>query len=283
MSRRAAHRHSLLFSGNYSLLITVTRAVGMGQLTTSPRPDPPSSEAPAPADYFRDVRNHPDVLATILDSARLTANYDPAAAGTGPYDDSHMATQLHHDFLNFIRELDTYSGYIVLSNASTITDDNPSELERLVEVVVSAIGDHSDEMKAKVSATISSAVDFVIGPRESFTSSVDVSLQMVALPAVSVSDESSMSNMNPSAQFWHCVASLAPQDDEVEPRITAAATAEPSSGVTIHSFSSTSASFRLLSSVIVAYADFLKGTTITTAEELERTLNSRPALEEPVY
>lgn len=273
------HHHPLLFSGNYSSLITLTRAVGMGLLTTTPRPDPPSNEAPVGADYFRDVRNHPDVLATILDSARLTANYDPASGGTGPFDDAQKATQLHHAFLNFIQELDSYSGYIVLSNASTKIENNPSELDLLVELVVSEIGDRSDEMKSKVSATIRSAVDFVIGPRENFTSSLDVSLQMVALPAVSEDEEeSSSSNANPSARVWHCVATLSPEAP-VEPAPT---TGPIRSGVTVQSFSSTSASFRLVSSAIVAYAPFLAGTVIKTAEELEQTLNSRPALTDPL-
>ncbi|MCO5580131.1 hypothetical protein L7F22_033998 [Adiantum nelumboides] len=275
---RHAHQHPHLFSATSSSSITPIRAVGMGLLTSAPRQNPPSHEAPVSADYFRDVRNHPDVLATILDTARSTASYDPATGGTGPFDDSEKATELHNAFLRFIQELDNYIAYMSLTHAYTSTKNEPTELQHLVELVVSEIGDHSDEMRNKVSALIGSACDFVIGPKQEFISPLDVSFQMVALPAVS-EEEVSSHNMNPLAHVWHCLATLSPPAP-VEPSISlTATTANPD--VIIQSFSSTSATFRLHSSAINAYASYLEGTMIITAEELEETLNSRPASTDP--
>lgn len=234
----------------------VTRAVAMGLITTatSSASLPPSLSPPA--SYFRDVKNHPDVLATIINTARVTAGWNP---GSGQGDGEE-----HEAFKRFIAELDRYIAYLVFTGAAS-QQINSAELDcngilfAVSTVIENALhgGETSEGITEKIEDMLKAATEYVTSGL-STNAIADTSCSMVALPAVT-----GQIYRDPSTTIGLSVVALSHDVSSGKSKVIS------------ENFPVTTYNFRLMSSAIVAYADHLAGSHITSAEQLVRILNTR--------
>ncbi|MCO5580135.1 hypothetical protein L7F22_034002 [Adiantum nelumboides] len=246
--------------------VTVAGADGSSMLTTNGRILPPPTQVRPEVEYYRNEDNHPDVLASILETARVTAGYNPSSPGSDS--NSALANQQRQAFLRFIDEVDKYYHYVGLQGIETKAVENSShDCDRLVknvaDVIESALGEAGKGLTASIQHTVRTASERVTRNVAS-NSVVNVAYSNVNLPASSPARP----NRDPTTALCFSIVGMT-------------RTVQGSGKSTTDSISDylyiTVATYRLKSSVVILDAELLAGSYIIPAESVVVGFSSRPA------